>query len=156
MKLPGLKSRVSFGLPGFAGLPTLRSGRHSSPGLKAWGFLAGFIKGDSMIYFKDHKTINIFDPLSFLGPKRKKLIDTSWAKLFREQILPDLPADKVFKNYHWAMGRPTKELYAMLGVMTLQQMQDLTDEETIHQFAFNIEWHYALGITDESDDESYL
>jgi hypothetical protein len=44
MKLPGLKSRVSFGLPGFAGLPTLRSGRHSSPGLKAWGFLAGFIK----------------------------------------------------------------------------------------------------------------
>jgi hypothetical protein len=44
MKLPGLESRVSFGLPGFAGLPTLRSGRHSSPGLKAWGFLAGFIK----------------------------------------------------------------------------------------------------------------
>jgi hypothetical protein len=43
MKLPGLKSRVSSRLPGFAGLPTLRSGRHSSPGLKAWGFLAGFI-----------------------------------------------------------------------------------------------------------------
>jgi hypothetical protein len=34
MKLPGLKARVSFGLPGFAGFPTLRSGRHSSPGLK--------------------------------------------------------------------------------------------------------------------------
>ncbi len=44
----------------------------------------------------------------------------------------------------------------MLGVMILQQMHDLTDEETIHQFAFNIEWHYALGITDESDAESYL
>ena len=49
MKLPGLKSRVSFGLPGFAGLPTLRSGRHSSPGLKAWGFLAGLIN----IYAKE-------------------------------------------------------------------------------------------------------
>jgi hypothetical protein len=46
MKLPGLKSRVSLGLPGFAGLPTLRSGRHSSPGLKAWGFLAGFINSN--------------------------------------------------------------------------------------------------------------
>jgi len=109
-----------------------------------------------MIHFKDHKTLNIFDPLAFLGPKRKKLMDTSWAKLFRDQILPELPVDKVFKNYHWAMGRPTKELYAMLGVMILQQMQDLTDEETIHQYAFNIEWHYALGITDESDGESYL
>jgi len=41
-------ARVSFGLPGFAGLPTLRSGRHSSPGLKAWGFLAGFIKPDNV------------------------------------------------------------------------------------------------------------
>jgi len=44
MKLPGLKARVSFGLPGFSGFPTLRSRRHSSPGLKAWGFLTGFIK----------------------------------------------------------------------------------------------------------------
>jgi hypothetical protein len=109
-----------------------------------------------MINIKDHKTLNIFDPFAFLGPKRKKLIDTSWAKLFRDQILPELPVDKIFKEYHWFMGRPTKELYAMLGVMILQQMHDLTDEETIHQYAFNLEWHYALGITDESDQESYL
>jgi len=109
-----------------------------------------------MIHIKDHKTLNIFDPLAFLGPKRKRLMDTSWAKLFRDQIFSELPVDKVFKNYHWFMGRPTKELYAMLGVMILQQMHDLTDVETIHQYAFNIEWHYALGITDESDDESYL
>jgi len=112
--------------------------------------------GSDMIHIKDHKTLNIFDPLAFLGPKRKRLMDTSWAKLFRDQILSELPVDKVFKNYHWFMGRPTKELYAMLGVMILQQMHDLTDVETIHQYAFNIEWHYALGITDESDDESYL
>jgi len=109
-----------------------------------------------MIHFKDHKTLHIFDSFAFLGPKRKKLMDTSWAKLFRDEILPVLPVGKIFKNYHWAMGRPTKELYAMLGAMILQQMHDLTDEETIHQFAFNIEWHYALGITDESDTESYL
>jgi len=109
-----------------------------------------------MINIKNHKTLNIFDPFAFLGPKRKKLIDTSWAKLFRDQILPELPVDKIFKKYHWFMGRPTKELYAMLGVMILQQMHDLTDEETIHQYAFNLEWHYALGITDESDQESYL
>jgi hypothetical protein len=64
--------------------------------------------------------------------------------------------DKIFKNYQWAMGRPTKELYAMLGVMILQQMHDLTDEETIHQYGFNIEWHYALDITDDSDAASYL
>ena len=45
--------------------------------------------GSEMIHIKDHKTLNIFDPLAFLGPKRKRLMDTSWAKLFRDQILSD-------------------------------------------------------------------
>jgi hypothetical protein len=112
--------------------------------------------GDLMIHIKDHKTLNIFKPFPFLGPKRQRLIEASWAKLFRDHILFELPVDKIFKNYQWAMGRPTKELYAMLGVMILQQMHDLTDEETIHQYAFNIEWHYALDITDDSDAASYL
>jgi hypothetical protein len=44
MKLPGLKSRVSCWPPGFAGLPTLRSGHHSSPSLKTRGFLEDLIK----------------------------------------------------------------------------------------------------------------
>jgi hypothetical protein len=109
-----------------------------------------------MIHIKDHKTLHIFKPFPFLGPKRQKLIEASWAKLFRDHILFELPVDKIFENYHWAVGRPTKELYAMLGVMILQQMHDLTDEETIHQYAFNIEWHYALDITDDSDAASYL
>ena len=109
-----------------------------------------------MIHIKDHKTLNIFEPFPFLGPKRRTLIEASWAKLFREHILFELPMNQIFKNYRWAMGRPTKELYAMLGVMILQQMHDFTDEETIHQYAFNIEWHYALDITDDSDTGSYL
>jgi hypothetical protein len=109
-----------------------------------------------MIHTKDHKTLNIFGPFPFLGPKRMKLIETSWAKLFRDHVLLELPVNKIFRNYHWLKGRPTKELYAMLGLMILQQMHDLTDEEAIHQFAFNLEWHYALDITSESDAESYL
>jgi len=109
-----------------------------------------------MINIKDHKTRNIFDPLPYFGPKRRKLMESSWAKLFRDHVLPVLPVDQIFKHYHWAMGRPTKELYAMLGAMILQQMHDLTDEETVHEYAFSIEWHYALDITDESDQGSYL
>jgi hypothetical protein len=109
-----------------------------------------------MINIKDHKTLNIFDPLPYLGPKRRRLMESSWAKLFRDHVLFALPVDNIFKSYHWAMGRPTKELYAMLGAMILQQMRDLTDEETVHEYAFSIEWHYALDITDESDRGSYL
>jgi hypothetical protein len=109
-----------------------------------------------MIHTKDHRTLNIFDPFAFLGPKRKELIESSWAKLFREHILSELPVHKIIENYNRLKGRPTKELYAMLGLMILQQMHDYTDQEAIHQFAFNIEWHYALNVTSESDVESYI
>ncbi len=39
----------------------------------------------------------------------------------------------------------------MLGVLLLQQAHDLTDEETVSQLEFNIQWHYALNLTEESD-----
>jgi hypothetical protein len=32
-----------------------------------------------MITVKDHKTIPLFDPWDFLGPKRRQLLDASWA-----------------------------------------------------------------------------
>ncbi len=53
-------------------------------------------------------------------------------------------------------GRPTKELHSMIGMMILQQMHDLTDEQTIEQFCFNIQWHYALNITNPEDAVSYI
>ena len=42
-------------------------------------------------------------------------------------------------------GRPTKELYTVLGALILQQAQNLSDEETVKQLSFNIQWHYALN-----------
>lgn len=109
-----------------------------------------------MIYTKDHKTLDMYNPFPFLGPKRKQRIETSWAKLFREEILPTLPVEKVFPSYNTSKGAPTKELYAMIGLMILQQMHDMTDEETVDQFAYNIQWHYALNITSMDDAYAYV
>ena len=109
-----------------------------------------------MIHIKDHKTPDMFDPFPFLGPKRKQRIEESWAKVFREHILPTLPVEKVFSKYDLVMGAPTKELYAMLGLMVIQQMHDLTDDEAVSQFAFNMQWHYALNITSTADADAYV
>jgi hypothetical protein len=91
-----------------------------------------------------------------LGPKRKKLLTESWAGVFQEHILRELPVDKIAPYFSEGCGRPTKELYAALGSLILQQMHDLTDEETVDEFSFNIKWHYALDIPGESDESKYL
>lgn len=109
-----------------------------------------------MIHVKDHKQYDMFNPFEHLGPKRLALLESSWAHLFREEIIHNLPAEKLFPLYSEHFGRRTKELYAMLGIVLLQQQQDLTDEEAIRQFAFNIEWHYALNVTDPSDISAYV
>ena len=109
-----------------------------------------------MIFTKDHKTRDMFDPLARFGRHRRGLLEGSWAKLFREEILHELPVQRVARHYSETKGAPTKDLYAMLGIMLLQQMKDLTDEETVEQVAFNQMWHYALGISDGVEREAYV
>ena len=109
-----------------------------------------------MVNVKNHKQYDMFPPFEHLGPKRLALLESSWAHLFREEILHKLPAEQLFPLFSQDKGRKTKELYAMLGAVLLQQMEDLTDEETVDQFAFNIKWHYALNITDASDTNAYV
>jgi len=109
-----------------------------------------------MFYTKDRQTGQLFDQWRYLGPKRRKLLDESWAGLFREKILPELPVERMTAFFSPDQGRPTKELYAMLGAILFQQVFDLTDEETVSQMAFNLQWHYALDNPEESDGVKYI
>jgi hypothetical protein len=109
-----------------------------------------------MIHIKNQKQNTFFDPWAFLGPKRRRLLDQSWAGLFQKDLLGELPVGKVASFFTDGFGRPTKELYTALGALVLQQAHDLTDEETVNQLAFNTQWHYALNITEESDSAKYL
>lgn len=112
--------------------------------------------GGTVFFVKDHKTRDMFDPLARFGPHRRNRLEKSWARLFREEILPVLPVHKLAPHYSGVTGSPTKDLYAMLGVMLLQQVHDLTDEEAVDQVAFNLQWQYALGISEEKEKEAYV
>jgi hypothetical protein len=109
-----------------------------------------------MIRIKDHKQKELFDPWAFLSPKRRQLLEESWAGLYRNTILDELPVQAFAPFFEKDFGRPTKELYTVLSVLLLQQFLDLTDEEAIYQLAFNIQWHYALNIPEESDAAKYF
>lgn len=108
-----------------------------------------------MIFVKDHKTRYLISPYPF-GPRRQAHINGSWAALFRSEILEQLPVEQLAKYYREGRGRPSKELYATVGALLLQQTFDLTDAQTVEQFSFNLLWHYALGITSTGDAEAYL
>ena len=109
-----------------------------------------------MINIKNNRTGFIYDPWEHLGPKRRKLLDNSWAGLFRTVIYPVLPVEQMAPFFSSNFGRPSKEMYTVQGVLILQQMLDLSDAETVQQLAFNEQWRYALNITSDSDKAIYM
>jgi hypothetical protein len=109
-----------------------------------------------MIRFNGHKQQHLFDPWGHISPKRRQMLDRSWPGLFREHILPDLPVRAFVPFFNPGFGRPTKDLSTVMGLLVLQQALDLDDEAAIEQLAFNIQFHYALDITEESDAAKYI
>ena len=86
-----------------------------------------------------------------LSAKKLARLKKSWAEIFRQHILSRMPISRVAKYYSKNMGRPTKELVSTCGACLLQQIFDLTDDETVDQMAFNQQWHYALDVLDQDD-----
>src|SRR4030065_1602166 len=86
------------------------------------------ITGESMFHVRDRRTGSLFDPWAYLGPKRRKLLDRSWAGLFRKEILPPLPVEAMTAAFHARLGRPSKDAYTLFGALVFQQLPDTTDE----------------------------
>lgn len=109
-----------------------------------------------MITVKDHSTGYLFDIWDHIGPKRRKLLEKSWAGVFRTFLLEKLPVSKIARHFTVDTGRPSKEHFTMIGAVMLQQLHDMSDPDVTCALAFNINWHYALDITDDSDASTYI
>ena len=104
-----------------------------------------------MLTQRDHRSENLFDPWDYLGSQRRRLLEQSWAGVFRDYLLQHLPVQELAASFRDGFGRPSKDLSVALGALILQQLHDLTDQQTTEAVALNIAWHYALDIRHEPD-----
>ena len=84
-----------------------------------------------MLVNRDHHTGSLFDPWEYLGDKRRTLLEKSWAAVFREYLLAELPVAEIGVHFCDDMGRPTKDFSMVLGALILQQLHDYTDSQTV-------------------------
>ena len=59
--------------------------------------------------------------------------------MFRSAILNRLPAKKRVDHFHPEMGRPTKELYSMAGLLFIMEFRDWTHEEAADADMFHVD-----------------
>jgi len=69
-----------------------------------------------------------------------------WPGIFRKCLLELMPVDRIEYRFDEFMGRPTKELYSMCGVMFLLEFQDWTVAAAADAYMFDQRVHYALNL----------
>jgi len=100
---------------------------------------------------RDHHSPVLFDFWGDLGSQRRRLLERGWAGVFCDFLLKHMPVGELAPHFCDRFGRPSKELSVAVGALILQQLHDLTDEQTVEAIALNIAWHDALDIRRESD-----
>lgn len=101
------------------------------------------------------KQTRLFDPFDNVLTKktRKRLLD-GWAGIFRHVILELMPVETISGYFDPAMGRPTKELYSMAGLLLIKEFMDWTKDEALDAYSFRMDIHYALNLEPVTHDIS--
>jgi hypothetical protein len=90
--------------------------------------------------------VNIFDVFAdILSPVAYRRLTSGWQHLFRQAILKLMPAGKLAEHFDPQMGRPTKELYSMAGLLFIMEFRNWTHEEAADAYMFSIDSQYVLG-----------
>ena len=101
------------------------------------------------------KQTRLFDPFdSVLTEKTRKRLLDGWPGVFRHVILELMPVDAISEHFDPAMGRPTKELYSMAGLLLIQEFMDWTKDEALDAYSFSMNVHYALNLEPVTHDIS--
>src|SRR5208282_2751727 len=75
-----------------------------------------------------------------------------WAQLFRLEVLPILcRKEDDYAMLYGKTGRLNFSVARLLGLCLLQEWNDLSDQQALDTFSFDIRWRYALDISDEED-----
>jgi len=73
-------------------------------------------------------------------------IQEGWQGIFRSTLLALMPAEEMGRAFDSEMGRRTKELYAMAGLVVIAGLQGWTSEEAADAYMFDLSVQYALNV----------
>jgi Transposase DDE domain len=101
-------------------------------------------------YLEDPRQSSLFDVFAdILSTVAYSKLRSGWQHLFRSAILKRMPAEKLANHFHPVMGRPTKELYSMAGLLFIMEFRDWTHEEAADAYMFSVDVQYALNLKPE-------
>jgi hypothetical protein len=89
-----------------------------------------------------------------LTAANRQWLEENWPGVFRHAILELMPVEVLQEHFHPTLGRPTRELYSMAGLVLLMEWMDWTKEQAVNAYRFHTEVQYALNLEPEGHDLS--
>lgn len=97
----------------------------------------------------------LFDPFQqIIPPLGLKYLANGWQSIFRALLLELMPVDKLGDKLHPILGRPSKELYSVAGLLFLQELKGWTNDDAVHAYLFHTDVQFALNLNPGFDEIS--
>ena len=104
------------------------------------------------MYKKTNPQQKLFGVDTQLSPRLRNRLESSWAHLFKEEVLPILLRNEdEYAMLYGKTGRPNFSVARVLGLCLLQEFNKLSDQQALDAFSFDIRWRCALDVSDEED-----
>lgn len=100
-----------------------------------------------MRHMVDPSEQRLFSPFAGLfSDQAVRHLQDGWQGVMRHVLLEVMPVKELGSHFSGTMGRSTKELYAMAGLVFLADFQHWTAEEAVEAYLFHNDVQYALNI----------
>jgi hypothetical protein len=84
----------------------------------------------------------------------RRWLQENWPGVFRHVILERMPVDALRQHFHPRLGRRTRELYSLAGLILLMEWHNWTKEQAVDMYRFHEGVHYALNLEPVAHDLS--
>lgn len=104
------------------------------------------------MYKQTNPQQSLFNESSQLSSVLRNRLETSWAHLFKKEVLPILISkEDQYAILYGKTGRPNFSVARLLGLCLLQELNNLSDQQALDEYSFDIRWRYALDVEEGED-----
>ena len=108
---------------------------------------------DNMRHLINPQQGRLFDPFEgLIPPLGMDRIRSGWQGIFRSTLLELMPAKRLGEHFDPIMGRPTKELYSVAGLLFLQEFKNWTVPQAVDAYLFHTDIQFALNLEPGVDE----
>lgn len=106
-----------------------------------------------MRHFVNPQQGKLFDPFDgLIPPLGMQRIRSGWQGVFRSTLLELMPVRQLAKHFDAVLGRPTKELYSVAGLLFLQEFKNWTIPQAVEAYLYHTDVQFALNLEPGIDE----